>query len=150
MSDVSSFWDADAIHADWEIAAGALASGNDLQTAVIISLFTDRLARADDDYEGNDRRGWWGDTGEEQAMGSRLWLLRREKLTPRVAVRAEEYALEALSWLKTDGVVGDIQVEAQIIWPTRLNLIVRLSSPDGDGQQEIKFYWVWEQLKNAV
>ncbi|XTZ40078.1 phage GP46 family protein [Salmonella enterica] len=150
MSDISSFWNADTIHADWVITGGALVSGNDLQTAVIISLFTDRLARADDDYEGNDRRGWWGDTGEEQMLGSRLWLLRREKLTSRVAVRAEEYALEALSWLKSDGVVGDIQVEAQIIWPSRLNLIIRLSSPDDDGQQEIKFYWVWEQLKHAV
>lgn len=125
-------------------------SGDDLQTAVVISLFTDRLARADDDYEGADRRGWWGDSAEELQLGSRLWLLRRQKLTTRVAQKAEEYALEALDWLKSDGVVGNITADAQIVWPNRLNLIIGISSPNSDSQQQMKFYWIWEQLKNAV
>lgn len=60
MSDISSFWDVDAIHADWQTGNGVLTSENDMHTAIIISLFTDGLARADDDYEGTDRRGWWG------------------------------------------------------------------------------------------
>lgn len=150
MSDIASYWNADAIHADWDITPGALASGDDLQTAVIISLFTDRLARADDDYEGSDRRGWWGDSEEDQQLGSRLWLLRRQKLTTSVAQRAERYALEALAWLKSDGVVGDVSADAQIIWPNRLNLVISISSPNSDSQQQMKFYWIWEQLKNAV
>ncbi|MCQ6634636.1 phage GP46 family protein [Escherichia coli] len=64
MSDISSFWDVDAIHADWQTGNGVLASENDMHTAIIISLFTDGLARADDDYEGTDRRGWWGGSGQ--------------------------------------------------------------------------------------
>lgn len=103
MSDISSFWNVDAIHADWQADSGALTTGNDLQTAIIISLFTDRLARRDDTYDGSDRRGWWGDSDSDNQMGSRLWLIRREKLTTRVAIKAEEYAKEALSWLKMMG-----------------------------------------------
>jgi phage gp46-like protein len=64
--------------------SGELANGDDFQTAAIISLFTDRVARADDPYEDNDRRGWWG-FNEQNQLGSRLWLIRREKLTREVA-----------------------------------------------------------------
>lgn len=64
-------------------------------------------------------------------MGSRLWLIRREKLTTRVAIKAEEYAKEALSWLKNDGVVSEILIAAQIVLPNRLNLTIRYLPPDG-------------------
>jgi phage gp46-like protein len=82
-------------------------------------------------------------------MGSRLWLIRREKLTTRVAIKAEEYAKEALNWLKNDGVVSEILIAAQIVMPNRLNLIIRYLPPDGDWQ-ESAFFWIWEQINNAV
>ncbi|STJ58014.1 phage protein GP46 [Escherichia coli] len=88
MSDIASFWNVDEMFADWQKGLGELTTGNDLQTAILDSLFTDRLARADDDYEDSDRRGWWGDSGEESQLGSRLWLLRRKKLTPDVAKKS--------------------------------------------------------------
>ncbi|MFV4846653.1 phage GP46 family protein [Edwardsiella tarda] len=144
MSDIASFWNADEILADWQEGRGALLSGIDLQTAILISLFTDRLARADDRFEGSDRRGWWGDSGDSVQLGSRLWLLRREKLTTDVARRAEEYAREALAWLKDDGVVGDVIPVTQIVMPNRLNLIIRYREPDKDWQ-EFRFFWIWEQ-----
>ena len=148
MSDISSFWNADSIGADWEAGNGSLLSGNELQTAVIISLFTDRLAREDDSFEG-ERRGWWGDSNDEEQLGSRLWLLRRQKLTPEVALKAEEYASEALAWLIKDSVVGAVETASQIIFPNRLNLVIRLQRPGGDSWEEMKFFWIWEQLENA-
>lgn len=63
MSDIASFWNVDEMFADWQKGLGELTTGNDLQTAILDSLFTDRLARADDDYEDSDRRGWWGILG---------------------------------------------------------------------------------------
>ncbi|WP_213977480.1 phage GP46 family protein, partial [Serratia marcescens] len=81
MSDISSFWDIERLVAEWREGNGDLINGDDLQTAMIISLFTDRVARDDDDIDGEDRRGWWGDMGEDHNIGSRLWLLRRQKLT---------------------------------------------------------------------
>ncbi|WP_270382301.1 phage GP46 family protein [Escherichia coli] len=144
MSDIASFWNVDEMFADWQKGLGELTTGNDLQTAILDSLFTDRLARADDDYEDSDRRGWWGDSGEESQLGSRLWLLRRKKLTPDVAKKAEEYSSEALNWLKVDGVVSEVIPVARIVLPDRLNLIIRYQAPGMDWQ-EFRFYWIWEQ-----
>jgi phage gp46-like protein len=90
-----------------------------------------------------------GDSDADTQLGSRLWLLRREKLTTNVAIRAEEYAKEALDWLKGDGVVSDISCTTQIVMPNRLNLIIRYLPPDGDWQ-ESAFFWIWEQINNAV
>lgn len=149
MSDISSFWNVDEMQADWQENFGILTSDNDMHTAVLISLFTDGLARADDPYEGTDRRGWWGDLDNEKTIGSRLWLLRREKLTRDVAMRAEQYAEEALAWIKSDGIAREIQATSEIVFPNRLNLIIRYLPPDGDWQ-EFKFFWLWEQLNNAI
>lgn len=150
MADIKSVWNADELHADWLATGGALVSGDDYQTAVIISLFTDRHAREDDKYEDNDRRGWWGDSESSEQMGSRLWLLRREKLTPQVRQRAEDYASEALKWLLDDRIVKAIEPVAQIVYPNRLNLFIRYQVPQSDNWETLQFYWIWESQINAV
>lgn len=145
MSDISSFWDVESLAADWREGRGDLVSGDDLQTAIIISLFTDRVARDDDDIDGDDRRGWWGDADEENDIGSRLWLLRRQKLTQAVAQKAEDYSREALQWLVTDGVVSSFSVATQIVYPRRLNMVIRYQRPGNGNDTDMRFFWVWEQ-----
>ena len=44
MSDIASFWNVDEMFADWQKGLGELTTGNDLQTAILDSLFTDRRA----------------------------------------------------------------------------------------------------------
>lgn len=150
MADIKTVWNVDELHADWAISPGELANGDDFQTAAIISLFTDRVARADDPYEDNDRRGWWGDSTEQNQLGSRLWLIRREKLTREVALRSEEYAREALKWLVDDGVVMAVDAVAQIVYPNRLNLFIRYQLPQTDSWDALQFFWIWESQINAV
>lgn len=89
-----------------------------LYNAVVISLFTDARAKPDDRLPDEprtgpvpaniyrDRRGWHGDPN----IGSRRWLLYREKQVPEVLQRLEEYDREALQWLITDRVVSSIDV----------------------------------------
>lgn len=150
MADIKTVWNADELHADWLAGNGELASGDDYQTAVIISLFTDRQAREDDRYEDNDRRGWWGDSTENEQMGSRLWLLRREKLTNSVRLRSLEYANEALKWLLDDGIVKAIEPIAEIVFPNRLNLFIRYRVPESNNWETLQFFWIWESQINAV
>ena len=79
-----------------------------LDTAIIVSLFTDARVREDELPPGHTwRRGWWGDgvDDEPDITGSKLWLLRREKATQEVLVRARGYIREALAWMLRDGVV---------------------------------------------
>lgn len=148
MTDITTSWDAENGAGDWKIAQGDLAAGDDLQTAIFISLFTDRQARDDDDYEGDDRRGWWGDTGADYPIGSRIWLLRRQRLSTAVANKAIDYAIEALQWLIDDGIVASISVNSQIVYPSRLYLSITYQQPNLTANT-VKYYWVWEN-SNAV
>jgi len=128
---------------DWLLAGPSLASGDDLQTAILISLFTDRLAAASDQTPDGDRRGWWGDD-PHHLMGSRLWLLGRVKGPQDVAKRAHDYAAEALQWLIDDQVVARFDINAQWIARSRLNLIVTAYRQDGS-HVALKFDNVWAQ-----
>lgn len=143
MSDITLYYDVNDVRCDWKVGAGDLVCGDDLQTAILISLLTDRLADASDDTDGSDRRGWWGDADQEWLVGSRLWLLRREKLTTQVAIRAEMYASEALQWMLEDGVVSAITTDARIVYPDRLYLTVSYTRPDSDTTEYQSFSWVW-------
>lgn len=119
-----------------------------LARAVIVSLFTWRRALPGDVAPGEAMQGWWGDTTAEQAgdrIGSRLWLLIREKLTARTVARAEEYAREALQWLVDDGVASRVEVEAQRIGLDRLGLACRIWRADGI-RLDLRFDNLWEEI----
>lgn len=106
-----------------------------LRRAVEISLFTWRRANASDQTDDDERFGWWGDSYPLVAndhIGSRLWLLRRRKLSTETIGAAVMYAQEALQWLIDDGHVVDVQVLTQRAGHSRLNLGVVLTLPSGD------------------
>lgn len=96
---------------------GDLLSGSDLATAVKIALLTDRFAEADElspEHEG-DRAGWWADMQAEEIrdgwpVGSKLWLLKREKLTSETVERANHYAREALQPFIDRGIASAVSV----------------------------------------
>ena len=105
---------ADPPRFDWVIKDHDLASDDGLKTAIILSLFTDRRALEDDPLPdgSDDRRGWWADAFAGDQIGSRIWLLEREKDTREVVNRARDYAEEALQWLIEDGIAQRIEVMA--------------------------------------
>lgn len=106
---------------DLSRGSGNLHTDEGLETAVLISLFTDRLADASADLpKGADRRGWWGSAfGKTKTswagLGSHLWLLARSKLTAAAPATASRYCKEALQWLIDDGVAKDISVTTTVL-----------------------------------
>jgi len=140
--DIRIVWDSDLMEGDFsfDTSIQELESDAGLETAVIISLFTDRRAKIDDilpDSNNPDRRGWWGDLVsdiEDDQIGSRLWLLNREKTLKSVLIRTKEYAKEALNWLIEDKVVTKIEISAEKYGPVGqdiLALLVQIYKPDG-------------------
>lgn len=119
MSDIAIKYDPQTMTFSWNVAAPGLAQEDGLETAVILSIFTDRRAHADDALpSGDDRRGWWADAYAEvegDRWGSRLWLLDRSKQMPDVLRKAEEYTQEALRWLIEDRVVQTVQCAAEVV-----------------------------------
>jgi phage gp46-like protein len=117
------------------LATYALELEDGLQTAIIISLFTD--ARADRDavlpLRQTDRRGWVGDEFMPDSQGTRadlwgsaLWLVYISKVTPDVLERARFAALESLDWLVRDGIASRVEVTAQWAGPRNDQLALRV------------------------
>lgn len=144
MTDLALTWIA-PIGADLLLDGPDLATDEGLYTACLISLFSDRLARADDALPDgdDDRRGWWGDTFndiEGDLIGSRLWLLERSKRLPEILVQAKEYAEEALAWLIADKVAAGVAVETEWLGQDGLAIGVVITRPDGSAG---RFDYVW-------
>ncbi|OAT74885.1 hypothetical protein A9B99_16995 [Mangrovibacter phragmitis] len=117
-----------------------------LTRAVVISLFTWRHAETDDSPE--DPNGWWGDTYPTQQndrIGSRLYLLKRQKLTNKTPLKAREYVTQALAWLTSDGVAARVDVTAERTGLSTLYLAVMIYRNDGT-TQEIRFNDLWSEL----
>lgn len=147
MPDISTFWAPGEARGDWALAGADLAAHSDLETAVLISLFTDRRAEPDDVIPdgSDDPRGWWGDAGRARPLGSRLWLLERAKRSEDTRLRAVDYITEALAWMVEDGVAEDVQVAAE--WQGRGFLGVRIVVVQADGQDVVLTYqWAWEAV----
>ena len=128
MPDILTLWN--TTRGDWQRAGGSLASGNDIVTSVLISLFTDRVATPDDTVPDatrrlRDPRGWWAD----ESIGSRLWLIDRAKRTQATLQRAQAYIVEALQWLVDDGVVSRIEVTTEWTRQDTLGALVVVYSP---------------------
>jgi len=147
--DILIEWNPALFSGDWAIANGGLAvsqtGSDDLKSAVLVSLFTDRVAPAG--YVGpggdTDPRGWWGDTYEASPIGSRLWMLARAKKSDQTTLLslAKTYCTEALQWLLDDGIAASIAVNTFWFKPDAMGITISIAKPSG---QTNGFSWVWK------
>jgi phage gp46-like protein len=130
-----------AVQIDWSLLSdGTLDDTQALATAVIVALGTDGLAATDDvlpDPGDTDRRGWWGDYQAEDVwgawpIGSRLWLLQRDKIEGpgsrrgATTTRVEQYIREAIQPFIDRRVGSSFQVEATRIGNERIDALLRI------------------------
>lgn len=131
MADILTGWNPEEQRGEWRVAGADLVSDDGLETAVLLSLFSDALASEQEaaDAGATDRRGWWGDAfaAAGEHFGSKLWLLRREKRTAQTVERARRYAADALAWLVGDGVADAVDVEAEMVGLETLGLQVTIT-----------------------
>lgn len=153
MSDIRTVFISMEKGADYALEGLLLQNDEGLDTAVVLSLFTDRRANDDDILPNfsDDKRGAWFDSYadvEGDQFGSRLWLLERAKLTAETVNRVREYCAEALNWMVRDGVAKAVNVVAEITRNHPLGIIktqIDIQRPDGSTTR-----YVFDKLWSAV
>ena len=149
--DILVQWDNTNTIGDWVLAVGDLQTGQDLETACLVSLFTDKFATVDfTPTDGtSDRRGWWADPYNDAPLGSNLWQLERAKKTRDTLGLAQRYASDALQWLIDDGVAQSVAVDTrwlgQDTGSTMLGIAVLITKPD-ESLTRFIFGWAWDNL----
>jgi len=152
-------------YADVAIVNRDLERDDGLETAITVSLFTNRRADDEDELPDADgsREGWWADAllSNGDKIGSKLWLLGRGKFVDSLLVDAEQYATEALQWLLDDGVAGSVNVVVERVTEqvfvdidgikrvdgSLLQITVEVIRPDNGESIFFPYYFNW---KNQV
>lgn len=152
LADLALVWDQALGSADLAMIDSDLASDAGMETAVLLSLFTDRRAEPDDvppSGDPTDRRGWWADQFadvEGDRIGSRRWLLDRAKFTNDTAIALKEYDTEALKWMVDDSVASSIDITTALVTmgaSRRINETIVINRPHG-APLTFKFAHVWD------
>jgi len=130
---------------DLRLENGDLVADGGLETAIIISLFTDRRVTQEQLPEfQTSRKGWWGDllpVVDGDQIGSRIWTLNRSKITNETLRLHEDYAREALQHLVEDGVADRIEIEANYNDAFHLILDIGIIRPEN---QNTRFNIIWD------
>lgn len=127
-----------------------------LETAVIISLFTDRRASPEQipiELPQDDLRGYWGDIGNSASdeTGSLLWLLAREKQLPQTLSRAQQYCRDALAWMVDDLVATRVEVTAEFAARGWMLILVDIFRPTGSAvRYHFNYEWAAQAAKRSA
>ena len=144
------FFNVGAEFPDLVIEDGDLKADNGLETACLISLFSDkRVAREDIPSGEINPRGWFADEIAEpleDKLGSILWLYDRGKLTNDAALKIEDGTRDALQWLLDDGIAKKLEILATVIESEKVTVAIKIYKPDGDSIP-FKFIWDGQALK---
>jgi phage gp46-like protein len=129
------------VSVDWLLLNnGTLDSSEALATAVIVALGTDRLAETTDilpDLDSTDRRGWWGDLDagiiwNGWPIGTRLWLVKRDKITGAGAqrgstlARIDAYIREAIQPFIDQRIASRMNVTVERVGSERIQALIQL------------------------
>lgn len=153
MSDIKLSLNEDTLEFDISIH-GDVDTGDELTSAVIISSFTWGRPKPDDNIpKDSPIYGYWADkidTSDPHELGSRLYLLAREKITPETLRKAEDYEKEALQWMIDDKVVTsiDVSVERNSDNPKRVDMLVTLTRDQGQ-ETSLRFSDLWRIISGG-
>ncbi len=136
---------------DLQILNDDLETDDGLETAILISLFTDaRVSLAELPFSESSQRGWWGDVFPEvegDQIGSKLWTVAREKTTLPTRNKIITLVRESLAWLLEDGVAGAVNVDAEIAARDRINIFIEIVRPDSPNQ---RFDVIWNAQEQKI
>jgi phage gp46-like protein len=130
---------------DLVIENGDLKADDTLETAVLISLFSDHYLAPDElPQEETDPRGWWADNISDPAddeIGSLLWLLERGKTDNETLNTMQDSAIDSLQWLIDEGIAETVNVVVSRPEINKVLFEIEIIKPQGDN---IPFKFIWD------
>ncbi len=146
------FFDVKGPSPDLVIENGDLKADNGLETACLISMFSDARVTEEQLPSGEtDPRGYWADEIAEvigDVFGSNLWLFDRGKIVEGAVGQIQDAVKSSLGWMLDEGIAESIEVTASIVELTKVVTVVKIRKPQGD-DIPFKFIWDGQALKLA-
>lgn len=127
---------------DFQIGSdGDIVTEDFLDTAILVSLFTDRRAKPHEVQKPQLRRGWIGDLETpEDPIGSTLWLLDQARMTPNTPIAARDAAKTGLDWMQRDGIAIAVKTRAFTEDDT-LKLGIDITKPNSKSESVFVSLW---------
>jgi phage gp46-like protein len=157
----SPLWPGYDVQSDWSLLDdGRLDERQALASAVIVALGTDALAERDDvlpDPDSTDRGGWWGDTDAAEIwegawpIGSRLWLLRRDKIVDAgsqrgaTVTKVDRYIREALQPFLDLRIASRLDVKVERVGRERIDAHIIMYRGPGLAV-DLRYQILWTQM----
>lgn len=116
--------------------AGDFVTTDGLESAILVSLFSDRRAASDEVPDPRRRRGWIGNLIAEvpgDNAGSGLWLYEQKRLSGDVIAGLRTEAEQALEWMVDQAVANGVSARVVAVPANRQVLLsVDLTETSGD------------------
>lgn len=146
----------EGLTADYVLGTGGdLDTTNELATAIIIALLTNRRAEDDDELPGfdSDRQGWWADFEAAEIwdawpIGSRLWLASRAKIMRTTPAVLEEYIAEALTPFIERRIISSFECSLERTGTNEITGSIVLYRGPREAV-ELRFENLWTELRAA-
>lgn len=148
--DIRLLFDVNKQYADFMIADRDVDRDAGIETAVMLTLLTDKRAEAGDPLPDGSgyKGGWWGDSlpvVPDYEMGTKLWLLQRSKTLSEIPAIAKEYLNDGFKWMIEDGIVKSVEVAVERRRDLKDTLYFALTFVKPEGTTIFyKFYYNWE------
>lgn len=113
MADIDFFKTEDGFF-DLQIDSdGDLEHSESIDTAILMSLFTDVRALPSEIEEASLRRGWFGNFTNDDVtyqIGSKFWLRDQSRVTDETVNYLVDEAKKSLNWMLEDNIISNLEV----------------------------------------
>lgn len=117
---------------------------NNFDTAIQMSLLTDKRAEASEVPQPELRGGWWGNLlndVQDYQIGSKLWLLYQARKTTDNLNNAIDFVKECFDWMVEDNYISRVDVDGAI---TEEGFRLEIDFIREDNKVEKPSYKLWE------
>ncbi len=123
---------------------GDIATEDSFDTALVVSLLSDRRANESEVPESHRRRGWIGNEvtpGFE--IGSKVWLFEQARLNRTTMNGIADAARDALQWFIDDDLVVAVRnVQVALVGRDQVSLEVTIERTSSEVEK--RFFTLWE------